>query len=87
MPEPSKTCTKCGVTQDATEFCFRERGGVVRCLICRRTAKLHIDHNHETGRVRGALCGPCNRGLGFFADNPERLDMAAQYLRTTRVEV
>lgn len=34
------------------------------CAICGRPPKkvrLHIDHNHTTGKVRGLLCHPCNR--------------------------
>lgn len=58
-----------------------------RCAICRvefvRTP--HIDHCHETGRVRGLLCGQCNTGLGMFEDSVARMNVAIKYLLNTEV--
>lgn len=47
----------------------------------RSILKLHIDHDYNTGQVRGLLCGTCNRGLGSFHDDIEMLEKAAIYLR------
>lgn len=41
---------------------FEVQGGV--CAICKRTRKLNVDHNHETGAVRGLLCHGCNTTIG-----------------------
>lgn len=42
---------------------------------------LAIDHCHDSGKVRGAICGSCNKMLGFARDSPEILTSAAQYLK------
>lgn len=61
---------------------FTEQKGV--CAICHEplTDKYHIDHNHQTGALRGLLCRSCNVGLGFFKDSTSRLLAGVRYLRT-----
>ena len=41
---------------------------------------VHIDHDHNTGKVRGLLCPNCNNGLGNFKDNTNTLMSACEYL-------
>ena len=54
------------------------------CVICYSpfgaTRNIHTDHDHVTHRFRGLLCSHCNRGLGYFRDNPLFLRVAADYL-------
>ncbi|MCA1845042.1 MAG: endonuclease VII domain-containing protein [Actinobacteria bacterium] len=55
-----------------------------RCAICGRPPRpdisLHVDHEHETGRVRGLLCFPCNNALGLMHEDIALLWRAADYL-------
>ena len=41
---------------------------------------LHVDHNHDTGQVRGLLCGNCNRAIGLVKENIETLLNLITYL-------
>lgn len=49
------------------------------CAICGGPSEA-VDHCHVNGKIRGALCRPCNMGLGFFADDVARIRAAAAYL-------
>ena len=51
-----------------------------RCAICHQEATLYLDHDHASGRVRGALCQYCNPALGLLKDDPARLESAIAYL-------
>jgi Recombination endonuclease VII len=55
-----------------------------RCAVCGREQELVVDHCHRSGVVRALLCDPCNRGLGFFAEEPERMEAAIRYLERFR---
>lgn len=56
------------------------------CIICEEHermqphGRLHIDHDHVTGKYRGLLCNKCNTGLGMFKDNTTLLFKAATYI-------
>ena len=50
---------------------------------CHNTVKFDIDHDHETGKVRGVLCHGCNTALGMLGDNPERILGLEKYLATS----
>jgi len=55
------------------------------CKICGSFKKvLHIDHNHNTMKFRGLLCGSCNRALGLLKDSSEVVLEAYRYLLSTR---
>lgn len=63
----------------------RMQGGV--CGICLHPATtLCVDHDHDTGEVRGLLCGSCNRGLGLLGDNVHSLTRAIEYLNNAERE-
>ncbi|WP_233510283.1 endonuclease VII domain-containing protein [Actinomadura craniellae] len=67
-----------GITVEEVDKISRRQGGI--CVICLREPALHVDHDHQTGLVRGLLCFGCNGGLGQFQDEAWRLRRAAGYL-------
>jgi hypothetical protein len=74
---------KYGITIDDYEAMLVAQGG--GCAICHAPEpeghSLHVDHDHDTGAVRGLLCFNCNAGLGKFGEDIELLSAAVVYLR------
>lgn len=87
-----KLSAKFGITLEQYEGMVSRQGN--KCAICGVHAseasrsnpnkRLHIDHCHKTGRVRGLLCNACNVGLGSFRDSQEVMNKAISYLSSQR---
>lgn len=59
-----------------------------KCAICAGSndtsdRSLALDHNHTSKKVRGFLCGRCNKGIGLFKDSKQLLTNAIVYLEQT----
>ena len=57
-----------------------------RCAICnvhqsKLEIRLAVDHDHETGRIRGLVCRDCNFFLGHLEKNYGLLLQALEYLK------
>ena len=73
------TCLKHGISPDDYKALLLKQGG--RCGICQRhKRRLRIDHDHQTGKVRGLLCAGCNTSIGMLGDG-EYLQAAQIYLQ------
>lgn len=73
---------KYGITVEQYEGMLECQGKV--CWICQKTngnaeKSLVIDHNHQTGKVRGLLCYGCNRAISIL-EKPDLLKRATEYL-------
>lgn len=77
---------KYGLTADEVDELLAAQGGV--CAICgerpEREASMHVDHCHDTGRIRGLLCSRCNHAIGLLREDPALFARAAEYLTDTR---
>lgn len=73
---------KFGITIDEYEAMLVQQGG--GCAVCGRTnvddRQLAVDHDHETGKIRGLLCHHCNVVLGHVKDDSARLRQLIVYL-------
>jgi hypothetical protein len=70
-----------GLTLEQYEEMWIAQGG--KCAICGKDSPsrlLCVDHDHETGKVRGLLCVHCNHLLGNARDKIQVLASAIQYL-------
>ena len=79
-----------GISLEEYNTMLEQQDGV--CAICgqpetvlnRRTKQpqlLSVDHDHDTGKVRGLLCTRCNTAIGLLQDDPDVLVSALSYLK------
>lgn len=77
-----------GITADQYDQMLADQG--FQCAICgephkdEKFKRLHVDHCHETGKIRGLLCTLCNTALGKMKDDPDRLRKAADYIEASK---
>ena len=75
---------------DIDEYVRMETEQGNRCAICKGpplpsaragAPRLHVDHDHQTGKVRSLLCFKCNAMVGQCDDRIEVLEAAIEYLK------
>lgn len=67
---------KHGLDREEVARIYNEQNGC--CALCDKPVDslargTHLDHCHKTGRVRGFLCGGCNRALGWVEARYKRV--------------
>lgn len=72
-----------GITLD--QYREREAAQGGRCGLCGQPPntdrRMHVDHDHATGKIRDLLCHHCNLLLGNAQDSTDRLRLAIAYLQ------
>lgn len=71
-----------GITQNEFDRRVSLQGGL--CIVCQKKRTLVVDHDHTSGKMRGLLCDLCNKGLGQFGEDVERMNRAIVYLEKWR---
>lgn len=77
---------KYGISRVQYDALLLAQGGA--CALCARppgaSRRLAVDHDHETGRIRGLLCTQCNTAIGRFGDTAEGVQRVLDYLKERR---
>lgn len=74
----SKMTNRYGVTvNDLMEIWKDPKCSNPRCL---NTTRLHMDHDHTSGKFRALLCSGCNSALGLLREDAERISGLREYL-------
>jgi len=68
-----------GMGADEVDELIRQQGGL--CAVCREREANQVDHDHETGVVRGIVCLLCNAAMGAFHDDPDLIRRAIAYVK------
>jgi hypothetical protein len=84
----NKRLRRRGATEQIYNELYEAQHG--SCAICQEPEEkfswLCIDHDHNSGRIRGLLCPNCNRGIGLLQDSPDLLEKAAKYIQYGKVK-
>lgn len=76
--------SKYGITPaEYREMLASQNGGCACCGTSdpgARRSNFCVDHCHETGRIRGLLCSPCNTAIGILGDTVASIDRVAAYM-------
>jgi len=82
LNQRKKLLKRYGITVEQWEQMRAAQKGL--CAICGESQKqerhFHVDHCHDTGRIRGLLCMRCNTSLSWFEKVSGRLEMVLSYL-------
>ena len=75
-----------GIDLDKYNQLFQNQKG--RCKICERhrdilSSNLNVDHNHNTGKIRGLLCNQCNQAIGLLKEDVSIILKAAEYVKNS----
>lgn len=75
---------------DEYDIRLKQQNGVCACCGAKeskdvRSTRFAVDHDHVTKKIRGLLCGHCNKGLGYFMDDIQKLQLAIEYLQKSRL--
>ena len=75
-----------GLTPQELDEMYANQDG--RCASCQEEISLlgrstHIDHCHDTGKVRGILCRRCNSALGFLDDSAAKVALLLGYIESS----
>ncbi len=73
-----------GLSADEYRAIVKHQGG--RCPLCQRATgagrkRLSVDHDHDSGIVRGIICATDNRLLGHARDQIEFFERCIEYLK------
>jgi len=80
--ENHKLLKKYGISIEQRDQIIECQHGL--CPICNKPlmnkSGIFVDHNHDTGKVRGVLCRKCNLAIGLLGEDVETLERGFQYL-------
>ena len=69
-----------GLTLEEVADMMLDQGNA--CAVCgTENGRLVIDHNHDTGKIRGLLCDSCNCAIGFVKEDPKIIKSLLKYLK------